>query len=596
MKNKIVFVSIILSLFFILGAVAAADNSTLEDDGDVISADDEEATISEGTSDETPLGEDEPIATSIKAGDTTVRKGDYFSVELKDANGTGISGKTVSFDVNSQKNQSKTNANGVAKLKINLNAGTYTIKYLFNESGYAPAQGQVKLTVVVPKTSKITASNYVAYQGIKNKYTVTLTADKKPLSGKTVTFELDGKTYNKKTNSKGQASINIDLAKGTYTIKYSYAGEVKIKKTSGSKKITVKKGASVKISKKSSLIFRNKQAGYFKVKLVDVQGNPVASKKVTFTIKGKKYTKTTNKKGIASLKIKRKIGSYKIKVNFKKSSVYKKASKTFTIKVKPKQARNNGFWMLSLDMKKVSFKKLEKYGTKHIFVNAKCLERYGKTYVEKWIKDAKSHGIKVHIWMQVFYSAKGGWVIPVKDGKIKYDLIKSKVKEAKKYAKIKGVAGVHFDYLRFPGNAYNYKNGVKAVNYFTKQASKAIHKVNKKLIVSAAVMPEPSGMKYYYGQDIPTMSKYLDAIVPMVYKGNYHAGDKWIKAVTKAFVKQSKKAKIWTGLQSYRSDENWGKLSAKELMGDADAAALGGAHGVILFRYGLVDYINFNEV
>jgi len=134
------------------------------------------------------------------------------------------------------------------------------------------------------------------------------------------------------------------------------------------------------------------------------------------------------------------------------------------------------------------------------------------------------------------------------------------------------------------------------VNKFVKKASSAVHKINKKIIVSAAVMPEPSSMKKYYGQDIPTMGKYLDVIVPMVYKGNYHAGKKWIKWVTKTFAKQSKKAKIWTGLQSYKSDSKQAKLSAKELMGDADAAALGGAYGVILFRYGLFNYINFNDV
>ena len=109
-------------------------------------------------------------------------------------------------------------------------------------------------------------------------------------------------------------------------------------------------------------------------------------------------------------------------------------------------------------------------------------------------------------------------------------------------------------------------------------------------------MPEPSSMKTYYAQDIPTMSKYLDVIVPMVHKGNYHAGPNWTKSVTKTFSQQSKKAKIWTGLQTYKSDASLKKLSAKKLMGDADAAALGGAYGVILFRYGLFNYINFNEV
>ena len=92
------------------------------------------------------------------------------------------------------------------------------------------------------------------------------------------------------------------------------------------------------------------------------------------------------------------------------------------------------------------------------------------------------------------------------------------------------------------------------------------------------------------------MGKYLDVIVPMAYKGNYHAGANWIKYITQTFKKQSSKAKIWTGLQAYRSDSQVTKIPAKELLSDANAAVYGGADGIILFRFGLFNYINFNEV
>ena len=445
-------------------------------------------------------------------------------------------------------------------------------------------------------SSKITGSSYTAYTGVKNTYSVILKSGSEPLSKRVIVFKINGKTFSKKTNAQGKASININEAKGSYKISYSYAGEDGIAPSSGTSKITVKTGMPSKIIKANSIIYRNKKANYFKIKLLDTRGSPIKSQKVTFKVNGKKYTKKTNSKGIASVKIKLKTGTYKIRVNFAKTSVYKKASKTYTIKVKPVYTRNNGIWLLSADMHSVNFKTLKNYGTKHIFLNAKCLEKFGKTYVESWIKQAKSYGIKVHMWMQVFYTVAGGWVNPVKNGKINYDVINSKVKEARNLAKVKGVGGVHFDYVRYPGNAYNYKNSVNAVNTFVKKATNAVHKVNKKLIVSAAVMPEPSSMKKYYAQDIPTMGKYMDAIIPMVYKGNYNAGTKWIKWVTKTFAKQSKKAKIWTGLQTYRSDSKLTKIPAKELMGDADAASLAGARGVILFRYGLLNYINFNEV
>jgi uncharacterized lipoprotein YddW (UPF0748 family) len=150
--------------------------------------------------------------------------------------------------------------------------------------------------------------------------------------------------------------------------------------------------------------------------------------------------------------------------------------------------------------------------------------------------------------------------------------------------------------VRFGGTAHLYKNPEKAINYFIKKASVAIHKIKPNCIVSAAVMPEPSMMSYYYGQDIPTISKYVDVIVPMTYKGNYGQKSTWITKVVKTFKKQSRSAVIWAGLQTYHSDDNVKKLSYSQLMKDARAAKAGGATGSILFRVGITKYLNFKKV
>ena len=109
-------------------------------------------------------------------------------------------------------------------------------------------------------------------------------------------------------------------------------------------------------------------------------------------------------------------------------------------------------------------------------------------------------------------------------------------------------------------------------------------------------MGEPKGMKRHYAQDVPTLSKYLDVLVPMVYKGNYRANSKWIKKTTKKFVKLSNGAQIWTGLQSYKSDRKTKKLSNKELRKDAISAKNGGASGIFLFRLGLSKNLDFNDI
>ena len=132
-----------------------------------------------------------------------------------------------------------------------------------------------------------------------------------------------------------------------------------------------------------------------------------------------------------------------------------------------------------------------------------------------------------------------------------------------------------------------------AVTYFTKIACEALHKQNPSLIVSAAFMPEPGALKSYYGQDVAEMSKYLDMVVPMVYKGNYNQNAKWIQSVTEYFVKNSKGAVVLTGLQGYSSDSNVKKISASELRNDAKHSLSGGANGVIVFRYTLFEAINF---
>ena len=573
-----------------IGAVSAVNET------DVIAQNqDLNDAISEDIADDEVPDEPANQTTTIQSKDTNIVKGKDFSVELKDSNSTPIANQTVQFTLNNVVTNAKTDDNGIAKLKINLNPGTYTVKYSFSGDGYASSSNSTKILVISTSATAIKGSDFVAYLGVKNVYTVVLTVGGAPLVGKQVVFKINGKTIYKKTNSNGKASIYIDENKGKYNITYTYNGESNIKKCSGNSTITVKKGMPTKIVKYYTEVYRNKKVGYFKIKLTDARGKALASQKVTFKFKGKSYVKKTNSNGIATLKIKQKTGSYKIKVIFAKTPVYNYKSSTYKIKVRPAYGGNNGMWLFAGDMDKVNFKTLQKYGTKHIFLNFYCFKLHSKDYVQSWIKKASKKGIKVHIWMQAFYG-DDGWAYPVKDGKYNYDLINSKVKEAVKYAKVKGVAGVHFDYVRYPGTANKHPGALNGVNMFVKKASTAIHKVNKKLIVSAAVMPEPNSMKYYYAQDIRTMGKYLDVIVPMAYKGNYHAGANWIKYITQTFKKQSSKAKIWTGLQAYRSDSQVTKIPAKELLSDANAAVYGGADGVILFRFSLFNYINFKAL
>ena len=581
--KKIVVVCILLSVFLCLTTVSAADNQTSDT---IVGNSDDNLSAADNS---------KVIATSYKCNYQDVLiKGSSVGFQILDEKGVGISGKRVLIKYNNQNFIKRTNANGCVYLKLS-STGTYVINFAFDEDGYSPLNVSKRFTVINNKVSKIAASSYVAYTGVKNPYTVTLTAGGVKLPYKKVTFVVKGKKYTRTTDGNGKATLDINLPKGSYTVKCYFNGLKYANSAKASAKINVKKGMPTNIIRMTDIDYGNKKSGVFTVVYKDCRGATIPKKTIVFKINGKTYTNVTNSKGLASFNIKLPTGLYKLSVSSYNTAVYKKTSKSFTIAVKSENIKNYGCWLFGSDMGKVNLTEMAGYGINQIFLNAHAFDVHGKEGVANFTTKAKSLGIKVHIWIQTFYS--GGWISPLdKNGKYNYTLFNSIIDKAKEYASVEGVAGIHFDYLRFPGTAYKYSNSVNAINYFTKNACEKLHKLNSSLIVSAALMPEPSSMKYYYGQDISTLSKYLDIIIPMAYKGNYAKTTNWIKTVTEEFNKRSNGAQIWTGLQGYVSDNNLNKLKKSDLVRDADYAGIGGATGVVVFRYSLFNFFNFNEL
>ena len=443
----------------------------------------------------------------------------------------------------------------------------------------------------------IRADDVVSYIDLNDNFTVSLTSNGSALANKTVRLSLDEKLYNKTTDDFGIAVFDFKLKNGTYAVSYSFAGDDEYLPSNGTATILVKPDiiTYLKVVDKN-INYREGLKSIFQLRLVDVNNNPISNQIVVIIVNGKTYNLTTDGEGVVSIKLKLKKGTYDINYTFNKTGNYLSSNGTFNITVKTKLDSGNGYWVNKWDMEKVNLKKLSKLGTKQIFLQHTAFSKYGEAKVLKWIKKAHKYGIKVHIWLAVFY--KDGKYIHAASKKGNYNKkqMNSIIKKAKYYASLDGVDGIHFDYLRYGGNAYKFKNGTEAINYFVKKACTKVRAVNSECIMSAAVMPEPNDMIKYYGQDIPTLSKYLDVVIPMVYKGNYHASSKWIKKTTKTFTKQSNGALIWSGLQTYKSDWNVKKLSYKALFKDAQYAMKGKASGVVLFRWGLSQFLNFNKL
>ena len=163
--------------------------------------------------------------------DTAVdgKKGQYYSLILRDANNTLLVDKTVQITLNGITYNVKTGSNGVAKLQVNIKkAGTYTACINFTgDSKYLGSSDSVKIKVNKQKP-KIISSNKKFSRSAKTKMiTATLkTSRGKILNGKSIVFTIKGKKYTAKTNSKGVATVKVILTKrGTYSCSIKYAGD-----------------------------------------------------------------------------------------------------------------------------------------------------------------------------------------------------------------------------------------------------------------------------------------------------------------------------------------------------------------------------------
>ena len=118
-------------------------------------------------------------------------------------------------------------------------------------------------------------------------------------ANETVTFEINGGTYNRTSDENGTAKMAINLNPGNYTIKTIFNG------TTVENTITV---LPTLIADNLVKYFRN--ASQFYISLIDGEGNPVAGQNITMNINGVFYNRTTNENGTAKLNINLAPGEY----------------------------------------------------------------------------------------------------------------------------------------------------------------------------------------------------------------------------------------------------------------------------------------------
>ena len=258
-----------------------------------------------------------------------------YTITLVDINNNPITNEPVVFTINSKTMVSTTDIQGHASIKINQNAGVYTINVNYNgdDVDFSSVSGEAKITVnKIPAI--ISASNYEIFAKKITYYKVTLKdSSGNLLSNQKISFKINKKTYNVKTNSKGIAKIKIKLNRGTYKVVMNYNGNSKFTAVKKTNKIKVKKTLKTKLFA-SKITTTPKTSTKYTITLKDPNGNGISKQKITIKCNGKTYTKKTNSKGQVSIKVKfSKIKSYSIKASYKGSNKYKKSSATGKITV-----------------------------------------------------------------------------------------------------------------------------------------------------------------------------------------------------------------------------------------------------------------------
>ena len=256
-----------------------------------------------------------------------------------------------------------------------------------------------------------------------------------------------------------------------------------------------------------------------------------------------------------------------------------------------------GIWLKAESVSNLNVTTLKKLGITDVFI--KCNLISTPTYssvLTAILKKLQGTNIRVHAWITCFIDANGNWVNPTNTTQ------QTKLLNAiKDIVKNYNVSGVNLDYVRYPGTAHNYTNATATITSFVQKVYNTVKSINSSVAVSADVMPEGSMNAYYYGQNYTQLAKYLDFMVPMIYKGNYgyssstgtnskgQSGTSWIGSTVKYIVSQTNGIPVIACLQTYRSDSNVTAIPASELQNDINAAVTNGSSGYALFRYGLIN-------
>lgn len=264
------------------------------------------------------------VLPTLKANDVvkTYRNDTQYEALVLDGQGKALANTNVTFNINGVFYNRTSKANGIAKLNINLEPKSYVITAVRTDNGETISNN---ITVL----SSINGKDIKKYYRNGTQYYANFTNSKGlPLVNSTVTFNINGVLYDRKTNVNGTAKLNINLEPGKYVLTATNP----VTKEKKSNTIEVLNKIETKNSQSGGNVSIEYNTGAkYTVALHEDDGSLAKNKQVTFNINGVLYKRTSNENGTASLTINLRPGDYVITSEFQGS----KLSNLIKVRVTP---------------------------------------------------------------------------------------------------------------------------------------------------------------------------------------------------------------------------------------------------------------------
>ena len=137
-----------------------------------------------------------------------------FEVEIYNEDGSPATNEEITFNIMGVMYPRTSNSEGVARLNINLNPGTYNITAIWQ--GFMASEE-------IEVTPALTANDlYMQYRDGSQFVAHLVDCQNQPMQGAVISFNVNGVFYQKITDANGDAKLSINLLPGTYIITSQY--------------------------------------------------------------------------------------------------------------------------------------------------------------------------------------------------------------------------------------------------------------------------------------------------------------------------------------------------------------------------------------